>query len=197
MNKIYLLFVFAAALLAAGCENLKDPATQEVSRTQEEMAALGDDASKYDPSGVQSVQAEVGALKDSLAKGDYKAVIAQSPKVNADINTVMDAVTAKKAEVADALAKANETWKRLSSQVPQLIQKIQDRTKTLSKSKHLPKGLSKSAVADAKSGLESLKTGWTDASSAFTSGNVTDAVSKAQAVKDKADETLQSLGVTA
>jgi len=47
----------------------------------------------------------------------------------------------------------------------------------------------------AKSGLDSMKSAWGDASNAATSGDYTTAVTKGQAVKDQASQIMQSLGM--
>jgi hypothetical protein len=84
----------------------------------------------------------------------------------------------------------------VSTDVPKMVDAIQSRVDILSKSHHLPKNVSKDALAGAKSGLGSLKSMWSDASNAASSGDYTTAMSKAQAVKDKASEIMKSLGMT-
>jgi hypothetical protein len=195
MNKHFLALMVAVACLAAGCENLKEPASKIIADADTSLAALGDDAAKYAPEQMQSVQTELGSLKDDLAKHDYKAVVAGGPKLTADVSALKDAVAAKKAEAEAAVAKTTQEWKDLSTQLPAMLQSIQARLAELSKSKHLPKGVDKSAVAAAKSGLDSIKSTWAEASAASTSGNVQDAIAKAQAAKNKATEIMQSLHI--
>jgi hypothetical protein len=76
-----------------------------------------------------------------------------------------------------------------------MVDAIQSRVTALSKSHHLPRGVTKDGLASAKSGVDSLKSMWSDASNASASGDFTTAVSKAQAVKDKAAEIMKSLGM--
>ena len=84
----------------------------------------------------------------------------------------------------------------MSTDVPKMVDAIQSRVDMLSKSHHLPTDVSKDALASAKSGLDSLKSMWSDASNAASSGDYTTAMSKAQAVKDKGTEIMKSLGMT-
>jgi hypothetical protein len=84
----------------------------------------------------------------------------------------------------------------LSTDVPNMVTAIQSRVDMLSKSHHLPKGVSKDGLASAKSGLDAMKTAWSDASNAATSGDFTTAVSKAQAVKAQAADIMKSLGMS-
>jgi len=84
----------------------------------------------------------------------------------------------------------------MGKDVPKMIDAIESRVKTLSKSHHLPKGVTKQSLADAKSGVDSMKSEWSDASTAATSGDYTAAMTKAQEVKDRGTQIMQSLGMT-
>jgi len=75
-----------------------------------------------------------------------------------------------------------------------MVDALQKKVDALSKSHHLPKGVTKDALAQAKAGVDGLKSEWSDASSAATSGDFTTALSKAQEVKDKVAAMMQSLG---
>lgn len=183
----------AAVLIIAGCANLKEPATQAVASAESSLAALKDDAAKYSPDALASVEGEVAALKASLDKKDYKAVMASAPKVNTAITSLKDTVAAKKAEMEAALA---SQWTSLSADLPKMVEAIQSRVDTLSKSRKLPKNVDKAAFDAAKSGLESMKATWAEATSASSSGNIADAVAKGQAVKDKGTEIMNQLGMT-
>ena len=182
-----------AAVLIAACANLKEPATQAVASAESSLAAMKDEASKYAPEALAPVEAQVTSLKENLAKKDYKAVMAAAPNVTAAIASLKETVAAKKAEMDTALA---SQWTSLSADLPQMVEAIQSRVDTLSKSRRLPKNIDKAAFDAAKSGLESIKATWAEATSAAGSGNVADAVAKAQSVKEKGTEIMAQLGMT-
>jgi len=184
-----------AAVLVVGCANQKAPAEQAVAGAETALAAVRDDAQKYVPDQLQAVDSQLAALKDSLTKGDYKTVLTGAPTLNSAISSLKDAAEAKKADAEAALAKAKDAWGPLSAEVPRMVEAIQSRITALSKSHHLPKGVTKDGLASAKSGVDSLKSMWSDASNASASGDFTTAVSKAEAVKDKAAEIMKSLGM--
>ena len=186
-----------AAVLVAGCANHKGPAEQAVAGAETDLAAVRDEAQKYIPDQLQAVDSQLAALKDSLAKGDYKAVVTGAPTLNSAISSLKDAAEAKKADAEAALARANDAWGPLSAEVPKTVDAIESRVTALSKSHHLPKGLTQDGLASAKSGVDSLKSMWSEASNASASGDFTTAVAKAQAVKDKAAEIMKSLGMPA
>lgn len=191
------LLAVLAAVLVVGCENQKAPAEQAIGGAETALSAVRDTAQKYAPDQLQAVESQLAAAKDSLAKGDYKAVLTAAPSLTSAISGLKDAAEAKKAEAEAALAKAKDAWGPMSAEVPKMVEAIQSRVDSLSKSHRLPKGVTKDGLAAAKSGLDSLKSTWGEAASASTSGDFTTAVSKAQAVKDKATEMMKALGMSA
>jgi hypothetical protein len=190
------LLATLAAVAVSGCMSQKAPAEQAVASAETALAAVRDSAQKYLPDQLQSVEAQLTSMKDSLNKGDYQAVLAAAPNLNSAISGLKDAAEAKKAEAEAALAKAKDAWGPMSTDVPKMVDAIQSRVDTLSKSHHLPKGVTKDNVAAAKAGLDNLKSAWSDASNAAASGDYTTAVTKAQAVKDQASDVMKSLGMS-
>ena len=184
-----------AAVLIAGCQNQRAPAEQAVQAADSALTNIRDMANHYAPDQLQAVDAQLNAVKDSLAKGDYKGVLAAMPAVNTAISNLKDTATAKQQEAEGAAAKAKDVWGPLSSDVPKMVDAISSRVDILSKSHHLPKGVTKDTLAAAKSGLDSMKSAWSDASNAAASGDFTTAVTKGQAVKDQASQIMQSLGM--
>jgi hypothetical protein len=77
-----------------------------------------------------------------------------------------------------------------------MVDAISSRVDILSKSHHLPKGVTKDSLASAKSAVDSMKAAWGDASSAATAGDFVTAVSKGQGVRDQASQVMHSLGMT-
>jgi hypothetical protein len=190
------LLATLAAVLMFGCAMDKGPAEQAVASAETSLAAVRDMAQKYVPDQLQAVETQLGTVKDSLAKGDYKAVLAAAPALTTAIGQLKDAAAQKQAEAEAAANKAKEDWGPLSADVPKTVASIKSRVDELSKSRHLPKGVTKQALDSAKSGLTTMDSTWTDASNAATSGDFVTAVSKAQAVKDQATQIQQSLKMT-
>jgi hypothetical protein len=194
MNKqLTWLLTALAALLMFGCSMDKGPAEQAVASAETSLAAVRDMAQKYVPDQLQAVETQLGTVKDSLAKGDYKAVLAAAPALTTAISNLKDAAAQKQAESEAALNKAKEDWGPLSADVPKMVAAVKARVDELSKMHRLPKGVTKDSLANAKSGLTSMDSTWTDATNASTSGDFVTAVSKAQAVKDQATQMMQSL----
>jgi predicted small lipoprotein YifL len=197
MKKQFVWLLAAVMLLAmAGCASQKGPAQQAIAGAETALAAVRDQAQKYVPDQLQAVESQLQAAKDAFAKGDYKAVLAAAPTISSAISSLGDAAQAKAAEAQAALAKAKDAWSSTSTDLPKMLDAIQSRVDILSKSHHLPAHVTKEGLASAKSGLDSLRSMWSDASSAATSGDYSTAMSKAQAIKDKGTEIMKSLGMT-
>jgi hypothetical protein len=193
-HSAFLLAAFAAVLLF-GCNTQKGPAEQAVASAQAALDAVRDDAQKYAPEQLGGVEAKLSDIKGSFQKGDYAGVVAAAPGLTAAISSMKDAAVAKKAEAEQALAKAKDDWGPASAAVPKMVDELSKRVEALSKTKKLPHGVTKEAVAAAKTGLDSLKSAWADATNASSSGDFTTAMAKAQAVKSKAADIMKSLGM--
>jgi hypothetical protein len=194
MNKQFTWMLAAlTAMLMIGCSMDKGPAEQAVASAETSLAAVRDMAQKYVPDQLQAVETQLGTVKDSLAKGDYKAVLAAAPALSTAISSLKDAAAQKQAESEAAANKAKEDWGPLSADVPKMVTSIKSRVDELSKMHRLPKGVTKASLESAKSGLTTMDSTWTDATNASTSGDFITAVSKAQAVKDQATQIMQSL----
>ncbi len=194
-KRSFLITAVAMLALAAGCANQKGPATKAIGDAEAAIAAFKDDASRLLPNDLSSVETTVAGLKDNLAKGDYKAVLAAAPELTKKITELRDATAAKKAEWEAATAAAKEQWTAYAADLPKMLEAIQSRVDILGKARRLPKNVSKEAFDGAKAGLDWMKSNWAEANDAFNSGNAIDAATKAQAVKDKGAEVLKQLGL--
>lgn len=189
------LSVLLAASLLVACAGQKEPATKAVADIEASLATLREDATKYAANELQQVESGLASLKDSLAKKDYKAVVAAAPAISTQLASLQQTVTAKRDEAQAAMAAAGEEWRTLSAEVPDMVAAIQSRVDILSQSKKLPKGVTKEAFESAQSGLESMKSAWTSATASFGAGDPVKAVEQAKAAKETGTVTLAALGM--
>lgn len=187
---------FVALLILAACASQKEPASQAIASIETTLASIKEDAAKYLPEDFSSIDSSLAGLKDSFAKGDYKAVLAAAPDVSNRVASLKQATEAKKAEVEAAAGQAREKWASYNADLPKMVEAIQSRVDMLSKSKKLPRNVSQEAFDSAKSGLETMKANWTEATTAFAAGEAVDAVTRAEAVKQKGTEVMQALNMT-
>ena len=170
------------------CTNQKVPAEAAIKAAETAFNAVQAEATTYVPDQAREISDAITGAKDAVAKGDYQAALTAAQGLPAKITALANVVTVKKNELT-------ETWTNLSGALPGVVQAIGSRVDILSKSKKLPAGLDKARFEEAKAGLAAATTGWTDATAAFGSGNLLDALTKAQAVKAKAAEVMGLLNM--
>jgi hypothetical protein len=177
-----------ALALLSSCASDKAPAEQAIKGAEAAIAQVKTEAAKWVPDQVRALDTSLAAVKDKFAKGDYKAVLAEAPALATQANAVAAAAAAKKAELA-------KSWDEISAGLPKMVEAVKSRVDILSKSKKLPANVTKDQFETAKADLATATQGWTDAMAAYSSGNIADAVAKANTVKAKAAEALQALGM--
>lgn len=191
-HSVFLLAALAAVLLV-GCNTQKGPAEQALASAQSALDAVRDDAQKYAPEQLGGVEAKLSDMKGAFQQGNYAGVLAAAPGLTTSIASLKDAAAAKKVEAEQALAKAKDEWGPASTAVPKMVEEIARRVETLSRTKKLPRGVTKDSLAAAKAAVDSMKSSWADAANASSSGDYTTAMAKAEAVKSKAAEIMKSL----
>jgi len=185
----------AAAILMCACSSQRDPAQQAVTKAQDALSAIHDEAAKFDADTLQSVEGQVATLKQSFDKGDYKAVMAAAPGVTAAIANLKQDADAKQSAADAALAQVKQQWHTLAAEVPKMVSDVKAEVDSLTTSKKLPKGINKASFETVKSDSASLDSMWTDASNTVASGDYAAGVTKGQAVKDKAAALMHELGM--
>ena len=188
-TKLTCTLLAAAALALAACTTLAEPAATAVAEVETALTAAGDDAGKYVPDQLAAVQGKLTELKDSIAKKNYKAVIAAAPAALTMAKDLASAATAKKDEM---MKMAASDWTTMSAALPGLISAVQSRVDVLGKSKHLPAGVNLDA---AKTALADATSMWAKAQAASTAGDVMGAASTAKMVKEKAEAAAAAIGL--
>lgn len=184
----FIVMILAAALLVACGSADKGPAETALKAAEAAVNTAKAEVSKYMPDQASALDAGLAAARDKFNKGDFKAALSDAQSVTAKANELASAVAAKKAELS-------KTWEEISNGMPKVVQAIQSRVDILSQSKKLPAGITAEKFAEAKAGLAEITKQWSEATAASTSGNLTDALAKATAVKKKAAEVLTALNM--
>jgi uncharacterized protein YoxC len=183
------IIMILAATLIAGCGSPdKGPAETALKAAEAAVNTAKTEVSKYMPDQASALDSGLAAARDKFNKGDFKAALSDAQAVTAKANELANAVAAKKAELS-------KTWEEISTGMPKVVQAIQSRVDILSQAKKLPAGMTAEKFAEAKTGLAEITKQWSEATAASTSGNLTDALAKATAVKKKAAEVLTALNM--
>lgn len=181
--------VLPAGVLGPGCgdggRTSADAALKAVESAYDGVRA---DASNYLPDETRAVDEAFAAVRDRFGKGQYMQALTEARGLTGKVTALGSAAAARKQQLVAA-------WTGLSGGVPALVQSLEAHVDALSKSKTLPPGVTRQAVEAARTSVASLRASWRDASTAFQSAHVADALAKAQAVKAKAAALMASIGM--
>jgi predicted nucleic acid-binding Zn-ribbon protein len=183
------LLPIAAAMMIAGCGN-RGTAQNVVGQSDGILNKLRPEASVTAPNELKAADATLAHMKQNFEAREYKVVVADVPQFNAQVKALEDAM----AKGQNVQAQAMQDWSTLNTEVPKSIEAIQARVDSL-KPAALPKDVTKEELATAKTELETMKTTWTEASTAAESGDLTMATEKGRTVQAKAEELKNSLGM--
>ena len=186
---LLIIAVFVGMLMFVACAGQKGPAELAIKAAEEAINAAKVEAEKYVPDQMAELDNALAAVKDKFAKGEYGTVIPEAQSLVTKAKGVLDAALAKKGELM-------KNWTDLSQGVPGMLEAIQGKVDSLAKSVKLPAGLTAEKFEEVKTTFMSAKDDWAKALESFKAGNYAEAVSVAGTVKEKAVQTMQTLGIT-
>jgi hypothetical protein len=180
-SRLFIPTMLAGILLFAACDTAKKTAAEAaIQGAQTAYSAVADQANQYVPDQAKDVQASIQAAKAAFDKGDYTAALEAAKDLPEKIKALAAAASAKKDELT-------AKWKDMSSSMPNMVSAVQTKVDALTKSHKLPAG--------AADNLAAVKQSWSDASAAFSSGKLQDAMAKASEAKDKLTQLQSMLGI--
>ena len=185
----------ATALALAACANHKEPAEKAIAQVEAALAEIRADAEKYAPEDLKGLDESVATLKRGFGNKRYSEVLTAQPSVASAVTALKETIAKAKADSEEILAAAQAEWTELNASVPPLVDAIQGRVDTLTKSRKLPKDVDKAGFETIKTDFETVKTDWTSATQEFTAGAAADAVRKGRAARAKAEEIQAKLGM--
>jgi hypothetical protein len=187
ISRIALVLVSCA--LVAACGQDKKMAEAALMTADEAVKAASPDIAQYAADSWKGVTDSLAAARDAFARKDYKAALTGANEIAQKVQEASSVAMAKKDELT-------KSWSEMSEGLPKMVEAIKSRVDILSASKKLPAGMDKAKLEEAKSGLAAASQMWSEASDAAKSGNLADAVAKANSVKDKAAQLMQGLGMS-
>jgi HEPN domain-containing protein len=177
-------------VMVMGCADEKGPAQLAMKAAEQAVETTKAEAAKLVPEEVAALEAAMASAKGKLENGEYKAALTEAQGLVGKAKDVLVAAKAKKDELT-------KKWTELTEGIPQIVEAIQEKVDSLSKLKKLPKKITADELEEAKSGLEAVRADLAKAQESFTSGNITEAIATATAVKEKASKAMKNLGISA
>lgn len=184
-----------AGLLLVACGGQKEPAEKAVAEAEAAIAALREDAARFAPDQLKELEDSLAQLKDNLARENYPAVLTSARELTKRIGAVNETVAAEKVN-ADALAEQlTERWNTLSTELPEMVESVNARVASLTKSRKYPEGIDAASFENVKAAADTMAQSWQQALGAFANNNMQEAVDMAQMAKDKGTEVMTALSM--
>ncbi|MGB5218594.1 MAG: hypothetical protein WBN66_09890 [Smithella sp.] len=182
--------LLVSVFFLTSCSGGKNAADVAIKAAEEAVNVTKAEAVKIVPDEVKSLEDTLAAAKDKFSKGEYKAAMEEATALAGKAKEVMAAAKAKKEELTGK-------WMEMSQELPKMFEGIKAKVEELAKAKKLPANLTKEKFEEAKAGLASVQEEWGKAQQSFVSGNMTEALTGANSLKDKGLKIMESLGMSA
>jgi predicted nucleic acid-binding Zn-ribbon protein len=178
-----------SALLLAGCTNAQKEATQAaINAAQSAIDTATSDAEKYAPEQLQAARTALQNAKDALANSDYQGALKAAQDALSKAKDLPTAVAARKDEL-------KKSWDGLNEVVTKYLDAVKAKLDAYSRGAHLPEGMDKTKLTEAKEEYARLKKQWADASADAAKGALESARQKASTLKDQLTKLMEELGI--
>lgn len=194
MRTNLILSLCAAALLLGGCAKHQMEAKKSVDKIEESLKDIRDDAQRYAPDGLKSVESQLARFKADIDAKNYDDVVAGSPQLEKAVDSLKSAIATGKKHAQEALAVAKTEWESLNATVPGMVEKIDARVAELDKRKMF-RGIKKEDFEEAKAKFGTMKTTWAEAEEDAKAGKTVRAADKGKSAKEIGDQLCETLDV--
>jgi capsule polysaccharide export protein KpsE/RkpR len=186
----------AAALLAAmglvtACASQQAAAERAVAAAESALTAIQDEAKRWMPGDLASVEAALVGVKEKLTARDFTGAAADAQALAARIATLAQAVETKQ----QAIAAGEAAWQAYEKDLPAKVERLRARIAELQGSLKLPANLPQEAFAAAADRVEDMAAEWAETTSAWAAGNADDALARAKRIEDGGVEAARLLGL--
>lgn len=188
------LSLCAATLLISGCAKNQMAAKKDVDTIENSIKDIRDDAARYAPDGLKSVESQLARFKSDIEAKNYDDVVAGTPQLTKAVDSLKAAISTGKKHAQQAVAVARTEWESLSATVPGLVQTIDARVAELDKRKMF-RGIKKEDFEAAKGQFTTMKSTWAEAEDDAKAGKPVSAANKGKSAKQIGDELCETLDI--
>lgn len=177
-------------LLAAACSGARGAAEAAIAAADSALANIGPEAARVVPDQLKPLQDAVAAAKDSAAARAWQGALALATDIPTRANDLAQAIVKEKADITEEI-------NTLNAAMPRNLAAVKTKIDQLSRSRRLPRGLSAETFDSVKTihaeGVEE----WPRIMTAFNAGNLSDAITRATALKLKVSRAMEAVGLVA
>lgn len=194
MTRFLLLLILACSTLP-GCSGQKKEAEAAFAQIQASAAPVSADLEKYAPDEYAKFSALHSDMKRLLNSKNYADVLTLQPQVMGQFTSASGAAARNKNAVA---TKESREWRLLSTSVPSLVSQLRERLTGLkSMTGQLPTGITRAHLREVEAALPELNAEWSATLAAAKSNDLSAAIEKAQAIRQRCVELSARLGIRA
>ena len=194
MRTNLILSLCAATLLLGGCARHQMEAKKSVDKIEESLKDIRDDAQRYAPDGLKSVESQLARFRTDIDSKNYDDVVAGSPQLEKAVDSLKAAIATGKQHAQEAAAVAKTEWESLNATVPGMVEKIDARVAELDKRKVF-RGIKKEDFEEAKTRFGTMKTTWAEAEEDAKAGKTVRAADNGKSAKEIGDQLCETLDV--
>jgi hypothetical protein len=175
-------------LMAGWSCTSREAATAALGEAEQAITAQHADAIRYAPDAFAEVMRLYSAARASRDSGDYRAAI-QGARAAADRARALPAAISAGREAL------RPRWGELHGSLSLMISSLERRLAELDRSGRRPAGVTVQGVAQARSALDTLRTGLQRAAAAWQGGHQADAIHAAERLQPRGLAALEAVGV--
>jgi hypothetical protein len=192
LHRWSVLLLLSVAVLVA-CGGQKEPAQKAIADAEAAITAMRADAGALVPDELNGLDESVAALKTDFARNDFNGVLAAAPVLMTRISAMQETIATKKAEQAARVAELTSNWRALSAEVPQMVEAVNVRVDSLTRTRKFPAGMNATGFENARVAASEMTDSWKKALGAFANNNMEEAVGSAQQAKQKGVDVMNTL----
>jgi len=187
MPKTRLALAFLCAVGLAGCA--KRSAESAIRDAESDMTAMQAAAEKVAPKEFKVLSDSVAAMKAKVAAGDYSGALMGA-------RTVGTMARDLRANLASRTTQLTNSFNGVAATLPKEIDAVTAKVRDLAAMKKLPKEVDPARFAALKDQVGTWSQAWANADAAFKAGNLADALSQANDLKNKVADAMKLVGLS-
>jgi hypothetical protein len=192
-----LAVALVAASLLSGCSVRRHDAAQALADARAVLGTVREDAARYLPDDLATLDVDIAALDARLQAGDVDAVFNAVPRLTDRLDALHKETLARRARAAFDAEKARVEWSALAADLSDRFIAVDARIAELTAQRRLPAGMERAKFEAAKQSLAQVKAAFKEAASSETGGAAPEAVTRARAIAQQLETLATQLGVSA
>jgi hypothetical protein len=181
--------LLSLALLAGACVSDRSRAQEAIAAAEEALAPIANEAGRVVPDQLKPLTDAVAVAKDYMGRREYDSALAMVQGVPDKTDSLAQAIVREKAAIT-------EEMNTLNAAMPRNLAAVKSRLDRLSP-RRLPRGMSRETFDSVQATYQEGIAEWPRIMTAYTEGQLHDAISRATALKLRVSRAMEAVGLAA